>query len=39
MNLLSLIVSVFLLIFSNQQREDAGTVKKELLGPHEGSEV
>jgi aldose 1-epimerase len=39
MNQLSLIVLVFLLIFSNQQREDTGIVKKELLGPHEGSEV
>lgn len=39
MNLLSLIVSVFLLIFGNQQKEDAGTVRKELLGPYDSSEV
>ncbi|MDX9727977.1 MAG: aldose epimerase family protein [Bacteroidales bacterium] len=39
MNHLSFILSVFLLIFSSQQREDAGTVSKELLGPHDGSEV
>lgn len=39
MNLISLIVLVFLLVFSNQQREDAGAVKQELLGPHDGSEV
>lgn len=39
MNQISLIVSVFLLIFSNQQREDGGSVKKELLGPHDSSEV
>jgi aldose 1-epimerase len=39
MKLLSLIVLVFTLIFSNQEREDAGTVKKELLGSHDGSEV
>jgi aldose 1-epimerase len=39
MNLKSLIVLVILLDFSNQQREDAGSVKQELLGPHDGSEV
>jgi len=39
MNQLSLVISVFLLIFSNQEREDAGIVKKELLGSHDGSEV
>jgi len=39
MNLISLVFLSLSLILSNQQREDAGTVKKELLGPHEGSEV
>ncbi|MCB0800312.1 MAG: galactose-1-epimerase, partial [Bacteroidales bacterium] len=39
MNQLSIFISVFLLIFSNQQREDTGIVKQELLGPHDGSEV
>jgi len=39
MNQLSLIISVFLLIFSNQQREDTGTVRKQLLGSRDGSEV
>jgi len=39
MNKLLFIVTVFALIFSNQQSDDAGTVKMELLGPHDGSEV
>ena len=39
MNQLSFFISVFLLIFSNQEREDAGIVKQELLGPHDDSEV
>lgn len=39
MNQLSLVISVFLLISSNQEREGAGIVKKELLGSHDGSEV
>ena len=39
MNQLSIIILVFSLIFSNQQKEDTGIVKKELLGPYEGSEV
>jgi len=39
MNYLSLTIFAFSMIFSNPQREDAGIVKKELLGPHDGSEV
>ena len=39
MNLQSLVFLVLSLIFSNLQKEDAGTVKKELLGPHDNSEV
>ena len=39
MNQLSLIISLLLLLFSNQQKEDSGIIKKELLGPHDGSEV
>ena len=39
MNLLSLVFLVLSLIFNNLQKEDAGTAKKELLGPHDNSEV
>ncbi len=39
MNYLSLTIFAFSMIFSNPQREDNGMIKKELLGPHDGSEV
>lgn len=39
MNLISFVFLSLSLIFINQQKEDAGTIKKELLGPHNGSEV
>ncbi|HPT31568.1 MAG TPA: hypothetical protein PLW67_06985, partial [Prolixibacteraceae bacterium] len=39
MNYLSLTIFALSMIFSNPQREDAGMIKKELLGLHDSSEV